>query len=97
MAVRAVVTRTITAENQFSDALTLRVGEKASISINSTAISATLHVQRTFDGGTTWLDVKSYTANAQETYEADEPCSIRIGCKTGNFTSQTALVVRLGK
>lgn len=52
--------------------------------------SATVWLQRTFDNGTTWLDVKSYTANAQEAVEDYEKAvKYRLFVKTGGFSSGT--------
>ena len=48
----------------------------------------TVHLQRSFDKGTTWLDVDSHTANV-ETYgvEPGENVQYRFGVKAGNYTS----------
>lgn len=93
---RANVSKAVTAENQFTDALEVNKNERVSVSISSTAVSATISLQRRLDG-TNWRTIKTYTANVEETYEADEGCDIRIGVATGSFTSATGLTVRLGK
>ncbi len=83
----------ITAANNFTDPLSVRPEEGASVSVSGTW-SATVHLQHRLDG-TNWRDVESYTANTEKVYTAGEGCDVRIGVKTGNFTSGT-VVVRLG-
>jgi hypothetical protein len=57
--------------------------------------SATVFLQRSFDNGTTWLDVESYTANTEKAVEDYEKGVVyRLFCKTGGFTSGT-IVCRL--
>ncbi len=63
--------------------------------------SGTLTVQRSSDGGTTWVDVtdnngtaKAFTTNG--TYMNEEPVrevKYRVGFKSGNYTSGTVTVV----
>jgi hypothetical protein len=85
------VTKDISAEDTFSDAL--RVKDHFNISIAGT-FSATVTVQRSLDG-TTWRDVDDFTSTT-ETYGFDpEPFLYRVGVKSGNYTSGTASV-RLG-
>lgn len=87
----------ISAENQFSPPLALRAGDTASISIAGT-LSATITLQRTFDqplSGARWRDVTSWTAVVETSYTQVEDGYIRIGCKTGNFSSATGLIVRI--
>ena len=95
MSVRNNVSVTITAQNQFSPALLIQKGESASISVSATAMVANVRLQRNLDG-TNWRNVEVFTAATEQTYVADESCEIRIGCPTGDFTSATALVARLG-
>lgn len=53
----------------------------------------TVFIQRSFDGGTTWLDVTSYTANIQDTgFEPETRALYRAGIKTGGYTSGTAVM-----
>lgn len=94
-----VVQRNITAQNQFSEAVRI-ADRKFSISIRSSAISATLTLQRKLpsEDGTVaanWRDVESWTANAEKIGESVGSWDYRIGCKTGNFTSATALNVAI--
>ena len=90
---QVVSDRSVTAQNQFSDGEVMR--GNFNISISGTW-SATIWVQRSFDNST-WLDVISYTANV-ETYRFEPEANVyyRIGCKTGGYTSGTA-VVRLSQ
>ena len=87
------VTKDIEAENVFSAALNVS-NESFNLSLSGTW-TATVFVQRSFDGGTTWLDVESFTANGQ--YVGDEPEAVRyrVGVKTGGIASGK-VVARLG-
>lgn len=54
--------------------------------------SATVWLQRTFNDGTTWLDVESFTANAERAVEDYEKAAkYRLFVKTGGFTSGTVV------
>lgn len=92
----SVVETTITAQNQFTDPLQLDIKDRFSVTIGS-GLVGTITVQVSYDGGTTWFDVKTYTL---ATVEISEPCAenakYRIGVKTGDFTSGTG-VLRLGR
>jgi hypothetical protein len=87
-----VVQRNITAQNQFSDAVRI-ADRKFSVSIRSSAISATITLQRKLPGepDANYRDVESWTANAEKIGESVGSWDYRIGCKTGNFSSATAL------
>lgn len=54
--------------------------------------SGTVHLQRSYDGGTTWVDYKSYTANTEADVrdELSQTVHYRLGIKTGNYGSGTA-------
>lgn len=81
-------TKTITAQNTFSDALEL-VGH-FNLSISGTFV-ATVTVQRSFDN-TNWFDVDTFTSPI-ETYGFDpSQCYYRAGIKTGAYTSGTAVI-----
>ena len=67
-----------------------------SLSIRGTWVG-TVTIQRSFDGGTTPLDVQNYTANIEDTGSEPRGSTVyRVGFKTGNYTSGTANV-RLGQ
>lgn len=83
------VSKTIGAQNTFSDSLPL-VGH-FNLSISGTFV-ATVTVQRSFDSGSTWLDVDTFTA-ATETYGFDpQQVYYRAGVKTGDYTSGSVVV-----
>ena len=87
-------TRSITAENQFTDPAILTGYFNVSI---SGTWAATVTVQRSFDLGSTWFDVDKWTANAEEYgLEPEREVQYRAGIKTGDYTSGTA-VVRLSQ
>ncbi len=89
----AIVTKAISAENTFSDAVRCR--GYFNISIYGT-FSATITVQRSFDDGSTWLDVDDFTAASESVGLEAEIAKYRIGVKTGNYTSGT-VNVRIGE
>ena len=83
------VSASISAQNTWSGAFQLR--GHFSLSISGTW-AGTVTVQRSFDNGSSWLDVDTFTANT-ETY-GFEPinCKYRVGIKTGEYTSGTAVL-----
>ena len=94
------VTKAITGQNSFSDPIdvhgssrNVRYGQ-FNVSIWGTFV-ANITLQRSFDGGTTWLDVISYSAPIEDAGTEVEPALYRIGVKTGGFTSGT-VNVRIG-
>ena len=90
----AVITRSIAAENLFTDPVRLTGFFNISL---SGAWSATVTVQRSFDQGSTWFDVETFVSNTQEYgFEPEGGVYYRIGVKTGNFTSGT-VVARLSR
>ena len=88
----ALATKSITAQNTFSDAVQLAGWFNVSI---SNTFSATVTVQRSFDNST-WRDVSSFTAPIEAVGMEPEVCWYRIGVKTGNFSSGQ-VDVRLGQ
>ena len=83
----ALRTKTITGANQYSDGVRL-IGY-FNLSLSGTWV-ATVTIQRSFDDGSTWFDVKEFTVNTQEYgFEPERMTDVqyRIGVKTGNFTS----------
>lgn len=84
-------TKNIAAENTFTDAIQLDAGQRAAISISGT-FSATVFVQRRMDG-TNWRDIQSFTANTEQSYISDAGEEIRVGVKTGGYSSGTAAVL----
>ena len=89
-----IQTRSITGESLFTDPIEC-VGY-FNISISGTW-EGTVTVQRSFDSGSTWFDVNTWTANTQEYgYEPERDVYYRAGVKTGNFTNGT-VVLRLSQ
>ena len=82
-------TAAITAQNTFTAGATYN--GHFNLSIWGTFV-ATVFVQRSFDGGTTWLDVASYTGPVEDYGFEQENALYRAGVKTGGFTSGTVNV-----
>ncbi len=77
----------IAAENSFAAPVALHGPYNFSL---SGTWSATVHLQRSFDGGATWLDVQSLAANAELVgNEPERGVLYRFGVKTGGYTSGT--------
>jgi len=85
----ASVTASITAQNTFTDAIEVR--GHFNISISGTWAGTTT-AQRSFDGGSTWLDVDTFTSNYEGVGFDAEDILYRVGIKTGDYTSGTAEV-----
>lgn len=80
----------ITAQNTGTGALTVPKGKPVNISISGT-FAATVFVQRSFDQGSTWLDVESHTAPVERIMDTPENTTVRLFVKTGGFTSGTVV------
>ncbi len=77
--------KTITAENVFSDPIEL-TGE-FNFSLSGDGV-ATIHLQRSFDGGATPVDVGSFHVHTQMVgNEPETGIWYRFGVKEGNYTS----------
>lgn len=89
-----LVEKDVSAENTFSDGIYTQGG--FNLSLSGTFV-ATVTVQRSFDQGSTWRDVDTFTAPI-ETYGTDpEPVVVyRAGVKTGDYTSGT-VSIRIGR
>ena len=84
-----VVTKSISAENTFSEDVPL--AGQFNLSLSGTW-AATVVVQRSFDDCATWVDVEEFTENGQ--YVGTEPergVRYRVGVKTGYYTSGTVI------
>ncbi len=91
---RKAVTKSVTGANSFSDAVELTGNFNLSISGTWTG---TVTVQRSFDGGSTWYDVETWTANTEEYgFEAEKGIQYKVGIKTGAYGSGTC-VLRLSQ
>lgn len=77
--------RTLTGENQFCDPC--EITGYFNIGISGTW-DGTITVQRSFDSGSTWFDVGTWTANTQEYgFEPERGVQYRIGMKLSAYTS----------
>ena len=86
--------RSVTNENQFTDAVKLQGYFNTSISGTWDAI---VTCQRSFDLGSTWFDVQTWDENTEEyAFEPEGGVQYRIGVKTGEFVSGT-VVLRLSQ
>jgi len=83
-------TKTISAQNIFTDALTVRGGQ-FDISISDVSDS-TVTVQRRRSGESTWLDVEAFTSDAERTGAVSGAWDVRAGIKTGDYGSDTVEV-----
>lgn len=94
----AYKTSDIVAQDNFTEPLNLDPGERGSISVSNTFV-ATVTLQRRFytkEGPpTSWVDVLSWTGPVETTAVADEHQEIRLGVKSGDFTSGT-VTARIG-
>jgi len=90
------VSAAITAQNTFTDWLSVGKGRRFSIDIYGT-FAATVYLQKTYNGGTTVIDdPTTRTAPYSEiSLPLAEGTQYRLGVKTGGFTSGT-VSVRLG-
>ncbi len=80
---------TLTGADQGTNALAVgRLG--FNLSISGTFV-ATIHLQRSFDNGVTWLDVETFTAPIERVGDAPENMEIRLFIKSGNYTSGSAV------
>lgn len=83
-----VTTKSISAENTFTDAI--KIVGNFNLSISGTFV-ATLTVQRSTDG-TTWRDVNTFSAPFEGAGFDPMLMYYRAGVKTGNYTSGTVTV-----
>ncbi len=89
-----VVTKSITAENTFSDAI--KVQGYFNLSISGIAGGTTVTVQKQSGvDGTSWTSVDTFTADTETNGFEAERQNYRVGVETGNFGSGTCKV-RIG-
>lgn len=85
-----VASAALSAENTFTD--WVQLFGPFNLSVSGTWVG-TITIQRSFDNGVTWLDVKTYTSNAEDLGEEPElGVLFRAGFKPGEYTSGTAAV-----
>jgi len=89
-----VVTKSITAENTFSD--TIKVQGYFNLSISGIAGGTTVTVQKQSGvDGTNWANVDTFTVDTETNGFEAERQNYRVGVETGNFGSGTCKV-RIG-
>jgi len=87
---QTILTRSIAAENLFTDAT--EISGYFNISISGTW-TGTVTAQRSFDQGSTWHDVATWTKNTQEYgFEPEREVQYRIGVKSGQYTTGPVVV-----
>lgn len=86
-----IATKTISAQNTFTDPVQL-IGH-FNVSISGT-FSATVTAQRSKDA-TNWVDVDTWTAPSEDVGIEPEIMWYRLGVKTGDYTSGS-VVIRIG-
>ena len=89
---RIKITKSITAQNVFSDAARV-VDKSLSISVAGIAGGSVVWLQRKVIGGSDWVDVESYSANTEKNVVSVGAWDYRLGVKTGGFGSGTVKVV----
>lgn len=82
-------TADLTGDDQFSTAITV-VGD-LSLTISG-AFTGPVTVQRSFDEGSTWLDVDTFTTMTEEVGFEPVLCQYRVGVKASESWSGTATV-----
>lgn len=92
----SVHTATIAAQNTFMTGF--KLFGRHNLSISGTLAASTVTVQRSFDNGTTWLDVDTYTAPTQGVINEPEPNVMwRAGIKTGQYGGSDSVDIRISK
>jgi len=81
---------TATAQNKFTPSALYN--GPVNVSIAGT-FTATVTLQRSFNGGTTWKDVSTWTAAAETSINHPQQLHYRLGVKTGEFTSGTIFLL----
>lgn len=83
-----MIIASLSAPDTWSDSFSISAGV-FNFSIWGTFV-ATLTVQRSFDSGSTWLDVDTFTAPGEWIGEEGEGSLYRVGIKVTDYTSGTA-------
>lgn len=91
---RRAVSQTVSGADQFTDWIVGYAGDTASLSIAGSSFSGTVTLQRKLGDGNI-RTVTTWTADAEKSYVFDESGEIRLGVKTGEFTSGS-VALRIG-
>ena len=91
------VSKSISTDNDFSNSIEVAgvSATRAFTIVVSGVFVATWHLQRSFDGGSSWQDVSSSTTSGTTSYNdglTNNTVQYRVGVKTGNYTSGTLVV-----
>ena len=95
--------KVIDAENLWTDPIPITIGCRANIRIHpDTSPVMTIHAQCRYKGETTWYDMDHWGLTAASVdiicttaQPEPEPAQMRLGCKTGDYTSGSC-IVRVG-
>lgn len=91
-------TANITGANSFTTGMGLLGWYNVSVWLPSGAVGSlggtTVTLQRSFDNGSTWRDIKAFTTTAEEYGFEPEGAQIRLGVKTGGYVA--AVNARIG-
>lgn len=87
-------TKTITAQNTFTNTIDLDPGEGCAISLTGITAS-TVSLQRRFNPTGDWRDVATYTANTEINYQALPGIEIRLGVKTGDYGGGDTVLIEI--
>lgn len=89
-------TKSLVAQNTFTDAIFIRHDNKATITVAGT-YAGTITAQVSIDGGETWIDVDDVTADEEGRWElSGGGDQWRAGFKTSGYGSGTAVVTVSG-
>lgn len=105
MTAPVTVTKTITAENTFTDEITLDEGQRAAISIKGSSFTGTVQIQRKLRGQSAFQNVQDSNGvagfasrDAEVDYLASSSQIIRVGVPTGSMAgTSVTVVVTVGK
>ena len=79
------------AQNTFCEDAEFDFRRPFNLSVSGTWVG-TVTLQRSFNGGLTWLDVYTTTSNVETVVDnAESGVLWRLGIKTGNYTNGTAV------
>lgn len=84
------VTASVTAENSFTEWLDVWPGH-VDVGISGTWVG-TVTVQRKLNSSDTVLDVDTFTSNFQGYFTVGSGQAVRVGVKTGDYTSGTVVI-----
>ncbi|NDF13334.1 MAG: hypothetical protein EB060_11040 [Proteobacteria bacterium] len=88
---KLVTSFNVAAQNTFCEDAEFDYLRPFNLSVSGTW-AGTVTLQRSFNNGSTWLDVYSVTANVETVVDSPETGVLwRLGIKTGNYTSGTAV------